>query len=486
MTRILIVDDEPVARQTLADLLAGDAFDLDFAADGRAGLAAARAILPDIILLDLMMPGMDGYEVCTQLRADPLLAEIPILMITAYDDRKSRLRGIGAGADDFIAKPFDGIELLTRLRTIARLNRFRRLNAERTRFKWVIERAADGYLILDLAGRLSYINAPARLFLGLDPGDVLPTESVVPILKHTYRLEPQAAWAHWPAAPLGERCYLVRPETPTAPAFWLQVSEQRLTSGDEGQIVLNLQDATELVTTRTDMRSFRTVLAHKLRTPLNAVLATLELLLDMQDELSADEVRDFISDAVGGARRLHAAVDDVLSYAEGAAAPHAGAAFALAELPATVAGVVDMLHLSNVTLALDATAQFARIPLARGAVEQILFELLENSQKFHPDQTPIVAVTVAQVADIVHITVIDNGITLSPQQIQWALTPYLQGEKFFTGEIPGMGLGLPLVAALLWQVGGEIRVNNRTDAPGVSVELLIPVIAPNGGAVGAG
>ena len=481
MTRILIVDDEPVARQTLADLLAGDAFDLDFAADGGAGLAAARATLPDIILLDLMMPGMDGYEVCTQLRSDPLLAEVPILMITAYNDRKSRLCGIGAGADDFIAKPFDGLELLTRLRTIARLNRFRRLTGERTRFKWVLERADDGYMILDLAGRLSYINAPARLFLSLDHSDALPTESALDLIGRAYRLEPQTLWEGWPAAPLGDNCYLVRPETPAAPAFWLHVTEQRLTNGDETQIVLHLRDATELVTARADMRSFRTVLAHKLRTPLNAVLASLELLLDMQDDLSQDEVRDFVSDAVGGARLLHAAVNDVLAYAEGSSSYRTSAAFALADLPMIVDAVGAMLNLNDMTLALDEAAQSANLPLARGAVEQIIFELLENSQKFHPHHMPTITITVAQVADSVHITVADNGVSLSPQQIQWALTPYLQGEKYFTGEMAGMGLGLPLVAALLWPVGGEIRVNNRTGAPGVSIELQIPVAVVKSG-----
>ena len=235
------------------------------------------------------------------------------------------------------------------------------------------------------------------------------------------------------------------------------------------------------VTARADMRSFRTVLAHKLRTPLNAVLASLELLLDMQDDLSQDEVRDFVSDAVSGARLLHAAVNDVLAYAEGSSANRAGAAFALADLPMIVDAVGAMLNLNDMTLALDEAAQSANLPLARGAVEQIIFELLENSQKFHPHHMPTITITVAQVADSVHITVADNGVSLSPQQIQWALTPYLQGEKYFTGEMAGMGLGLPLVAALLWPVGGEIRVNNRTGAPGVSIELQIPVAVVKSG-----
>jgi DNA-binding response OmpR family regulator len=74
-----------------------------------------------------MMPGMDGYEVCRRLRADARLAEVPVIMVTALDDQASRLAGLEAGADDFITKPFNRAELRARVRTIARLNRYRRL-----------------------------------------------------------------------------------------------------------------------------------------------------------------------------------------------------------------------------------------------------------------------------------------------------------------------------------------------------------------------
>jgi diguanylate cyclase (GGDEF)-like protein len=79
------------------------------------------------MLLDVMMPDMDGFEVCTRLRANPRLAELPVVMVTALDDRESRLRGLEVGADDFMSKPFDRAELRARIRTITRLNRYRRL-----------------------------------------------------------------------------------------------------------------------------------------------------------------------------------------------------------------------------------------------------------------------------------------------------------------------------------------------------------------------
>lgn len=132
-TSILIIDDQAVARQTLQGLLTNEPYQLHFAANGFEGLAQAQALLPDVVLLDVMMPGLDGFEVCRRLRDTSGLAEVPVLLITSLDDRASRLQGLRAGADDFITKPFDSIELLARLQSITRLNRFRRLVDERLR-----------------------------------------------------------------------------------------------------------------------------------------------------------------------------------------------------------------------------------------------------------------------------------------------------------------------------------------------------------------
>src|SRR5262245_22716964 len=111
ITTILIVDDEPLGRETISALLQPQGYQLRFAASGSDALTQAAACQPDLILLDVMMPGMDGFEVCRLLRADPRLREVPVIMLTALGDRVSRLQGIEAGADDFVSKPFDRVEL---------------------------------------------------------------------------------------------------------------------------------------------------------------------------------------------------------------------------------------------------------------------------------------------------------------------------------------------------------------------------------------
>ncbi len=164
MSTILIVDDEPSARMVLESILKVDGYMLAFAANGYEALKQASALTPDLILLDVMMPGIDGFEVCRQLRTTPRLADVPIIMITALDDRDSRLQGIEAGADDFISKPIDRIEMRARVKMIIKLNRYRRLMEERMKFERVVELSPNGIVIVNTTGDILLTN-PAMLHL---------------------------------------------------------------------------------------------------------------------------------------------------------------------------------------------------------------------------------------------------------------------------------------------------------------------------------
>jgi putative two-component system response regulator len=132
---VLIVDDEYSGRLTLEASLEGEGYRLVMAEDGFQALEKAKEVLPDVILLDVMMPGMTGFEVCRHIREDKQLAEIPIIILTALDDHDSMLKALEAGADDFISKPFDRHELRVRLIGIMRLNRYQKLYTERARLE---------------------------------------------------------------------------------------------------------------------------------------------------------------------------------------------------------------------------------------------------------------------------------------------------------------------------------------------------------------
>lgn len=119
--RILVVDDTPEIQELLQIHLETEGYRVLVAGNGQEALAAVAAEAPDLILLDVLMPVMDGYEVCRRLKADEETAFIPIVILTALQDLSHRLRGIELGADDFLTKPFNHLELLTRVRSLLRV-----------------------------------------------------------------------------------------------------------------------------------------------------------------------------------------------------------------------------------------------------------------------------------------------------------------------------------------------------------------------------
>lgn len=115
--RILIVDDEPENIRVLGILLKNNGYLVHVVGNGKDALYQARAITPDLILLDVLMPELDGFEVCKRLKADPITSHIPVVFLTAQNDRQAILKGFQLGAVDYITKPFDQVELLVRVQT---------------------------------------------------------------------------------------------------------------------------------------------------------------------------------------------------------------------------------------------------------------------------------------------------------------------------------------------------------------------------------
>jgi CheY-like chemotaxis protein len=116
--RVLIVDDERANRQLLEIMLEPEGYELSLATNGEEALASVARQPPDLVVLDIMMPGMNGYVVTSRLKANPATRHIPVLVLSSLDDQNSRTHGVGAGADGFLSKPVNRHELCELVRTM--------------------------------------------------------------------------------------------------------------------------------------------------------------------------------------------------------------------------------------------------------------------------------------------------------------------------------------------------------------------------------
>jgi two-component system, cell cycle response regulator len=476
---ILVAEDQKVMRETIAMMLHGHNYHLEFAANGLDALAKAEKLIPDLILLDIMMPGIDGLEVCRRLRRHPILSQVPIIIITALADRESWMRGMQAGADDYVFKPFDTAELRTRIRNVIQLNRYRSLMVERAKFEWVVKQTEEGVISLDERQRIVYANKQARAFLDL-PADDAPLNGGEPFMEaagRRYFREPREAWVSWPAeTPEGMIRYLLRPEAVSSPAFWLQVDSVQLSGAGADAYLVRLRDVTDEMSLRQEVWRFQSMVLHKMRTPLIAIMNGYELLLRHHKQIKPEEIRELAEGGLAGAKRLRSDLEDIRQFLHAPNLAQGGEGFLVESLTAVVHKLSEQLNLPPITIGGPEKLPPMRLRLNGQAFEAILYELLENSQKFHPQNNPQVQIFAFQSADAeLTMWVGDDGVNLPPDQLTQIWTPYYQAEKRFTGEVSGMGLGLPTVASVIWSVGGRCRMYNRTNAPGVVVELALPV-----------
>ena len=141
--RVLIADDNVQGAELLEAYLSGSGYDLRIASDGEQTLREVAAWQPDLILLDIMMPRISGFEVCKRLRADPATQDIAVLMITALDQPSDMERAVDAGTDEFLSKPIKKSELLLRVRSLLRSRLYKRQLDRALAYIEAVERGGD-------------------------------------------------------------------------------------------------------------------------------------------------------------------------------------------------------------------------------------------------------------------------------------------------------------------------------------------------------
>ncbi len=474
---ILIVDDDAVARELIETHLRPEGYRLALAASGREALEKAGRLKPDLVILDVMMPHMDGFEVCRRLRAHPRLGEVPVIMLTALDDRTSKIKGIQAGADDFLSKPYDSTELKARVRTVTRLDRYRRLVDERTKFEWVVNQSDDGYLILAAeTDEVVWANPKARTLLRLAASGKVEDPFLV-LATVRYRCEPQHLWNHWPD-PKATPLFMLQPESPSANALWLRVDLLELPSSSDARLV-RLRDQTSRMALGRNLSKFSSLVSEKLSTPLKMTLGSLDMMVSDDDRLSADDLERVARLAQRSGQRLEQQIKEILALLDQPDRVQWDAGVDTEQIESLVADLATAMRLSPVAVSQDAGVA-GRLPLSPVAFEVILREMFDNARQFHPTSSPTLRLRLAPGDDTgrkkVRLELRNDDSTASADQLHRFWIPYYQNEDDASVDAEGVGFGVSMVGTLVWGLGGTCQISDLREGGGVLVEIVLPLL----------
>lgn len=469
MSKVLVVDDDLAVRLRLGDLLAqAGGLAVREAESGPSGLALALADPPDLILLDIMMPGMTGIDVCRFLRADARTREVAIIVLSAAEESEAMISALEAGADDFLRKPFSASEVRAKVRTITRLNRFRAIAAERDRFRWLFDHSLEPLLIADDKGMLTYANPRAREVFDLPEAGV----DVADAIGRHFRAEPADAWAAWRELrlPLTEPFAIFQVETAHTEARWYGVELHAL-DGDATQTLLKFTHRSGSVQRELESYAFQRLICHKIRTPLTG-LGPIFAYLEENEGTTADAAtRELLHLARQSAERLEKTLQGILDYhaALFGKVPVTLATYKpVAEILSTAAGEAGLAG----RIRFDATGAMLAHP---ERLEIVVGELLENYVKFSDAASTGVEISLRPRRGRWELSFFAAGPGLPPEVVANLGRPYVQLERRFSGEIPGVGLGLATVRILLRSIGGDIVFASGETTPGLASVVHLPL-----------
>lgn len=485
---ILVVDDDAKGRQLLNNLLTGENYQVVLAEHGAEALMLAHELRPDVILLDVMMPELDGFEVCRRLRQDENLCHVPILLLTALDDRESRLQGLDAGADDFISKPFDSVELRTRLRTITRLNRFRQLFDERARFETAVAYSPDGIVLTNKDGRVLLSNSAFQQLVRADAG----TDEGLTIfdffaVAETRELQTQLAGLTHVGRRLGP--FETQLQHARQDETFVEVTVGQLPGSADVVLAFNIRDITERKQLEHQLlRSQRIELLGELAGGIvhdvNNILAAISANALLIEGAEQGRHQGYVANIEKCVRRGASLLRQILMFARGTDQDLAPTSMAslVVETSAMVAEVLGR----RIEVTLDAPADLPLIMGDAGQLHQVVMNFCVNARDAMPDggrlqlKTGVVSLDrpaarkigpTARPGDFVTLSVRDSGTGMTPAVRARLFDP------FFTTKPAdvGTGLGLATVLRVVRRHEGFIEVETAVGA-GSCFTCYFPVI----------
>jgi two-component system sensor histidine kinase/response regulator len=486
--RVLIVDDEPHNRQLLEVMLATGGYLLQTAASGEEALAIVAQQPPDLILLDVMMPGMDGYEVTAKIKGNPATRNIPVIIITTLDDPHARMLGLNAGAEDFLGKPVDRAELSVRVRNLVRLkaygdyyDKYSRVLERRERMLiTTLSSISDFAYVFDRDGRFVYVNQPlldlwgitlqeaeGKNFFDLKYPDDLATlllRQVQEVFENTTRITGETPYTS-PAGVHADYEYIFSPvfEADGAVESVVGITRDISARKREAQALGMAKNAAE--SANRAKSEFLANMSHEIRTPMNGVIGMTDLVLDT--ELTVEQ-RENLGIVKSSADALLTVINDILDFSriEKGTLQLDPIDFNLRDAIGNTANALAWkAHQSGLELVVDLDETLPVILKGDpGRLRQILINLLGNAIKFTPRGEVVLRVTSepATPPDVVlHFAVSDTGIGIPLDRQQRVFEAFTQADGSTTRAYGGTGLGLTISSKLVQLMGGRVWVESE-------------------------
>jgi two-component system sensor histidine kinase/response regulator len=492
MTRVLIVDDVLDNVELLACALEDQGYEVFKALNGVEGLELAGSTNPDVIMLDVMMPGMDGIEVCRRLKADPDLRSIPVIMVSALETDLDLMRGLEAGAQDYIIKPYNVMVAMARVQiALARVMSATNWKltadalAEREkRFQAVFNQTLQFMGLLDPKGVVLEVNRAVLKYIGIDREKIIgrlfwqsPWPGGSPAVRE--KLEEAVA-----TAALGRTVdFVLQHHVTDGEALHLEFSIMPMPeeSGHVPMLLVVAKDVTDRDKAQAGMVAaketaeaanrakgeFLSNVSHEIRTPMNAILGMTELTLDSELKPEQRENLEMVRSATDS---LLSVVNDLLDFSKMEAGKfelepvefhlraHIGNTLALLSRRAKAKGI-ELVHRVDP----DVPDQLIGDPVR---LRQIVVNLVGNAIKFTERGQVGVDVdldgeTHAEGTVGLHFRVTDTGIGIPADMREAIFAPFIQADGSSTRRYGGTGLGLAISTQLATLMGGRVWVESE-------------------------
>ena len=492
-SRILVVDDNAAGRYAVSRTLRKAGFEVIEAATGEEALMLADRESPDLVLLDVNLPDIHGYEVARRLKSGNRTRNTPILQLSASAVRsEDRIGGLAAGADAYLVEPVEPGELIANIRALLRLRTAEaRLRRTAGMLSTVIDSSPLPIVVFDPNGSVvRWSRAAERLFAIRAEdveGQVLNHAALPEWLANAHHV---AAWLH--SGSSVERTYQRADGSSidvamfAAPlegadgyvAIFEDVSIRKRFERERTEWLARERDArTEAEAANRLKDEFLATLSHELRTPLNAILGWLQIL--RQDAIDKDKRAHALDIIERNASAQQQIINDILEVSQivrGQLRLDMQPLDIVAAVEAAVESVRPTILAKRQTVTLNRPADRPFVSADHARVQQMLWNLLANATKYTPREG-LIDVTVTVVDNDAEVTVRDNGVGIAAHALPHVFERFSQEHAGPTREYGGLGLGLAIVRHLADMHGGAVRAASEGSGRGAAFTLCLPLIA---------